>query len=425
MVHENMVHEQSFLVDTNAWINDLDYIKQLDNVVVLAGVLRELDKLKGSSNNELAYRSRCATRYIKENRERMIFDMRDYDAENILGGSFENSYVDNRIIACLMENKRYTLVTNDVLLMLKAEGFGLPVLELSETADNDALDYSGVKELFLSSYNEEDNKLLAQIYSESNPLDMVQNEYLVIWNKDRPSIDHLGNVSYDCIDILRFDGKKLVKLKFKATEDRFMGKTSPINIKQRLAFDMLQNKQIKGAMLVGGAGSGKDYVIAAHMMQMLQREEIDKIVFVRNIQPLKESGEVGFLKGDLLQKMLTWVLPLADQIGGIEGLMMLIEKGKIEIQHFESIRGRSFNRCGVWVTEMQSMSAYHAKVLVSRIGEGSFLYLNGDIMQTDSDVRKVDSAINAMKKLKGNPMFAMVTLDKTERSDFAALSELL
>lgn len=415
----------SYLIDTNAWINNLEHIKQLDSVVVLAGVLRELDKLKGSTNNELAYQSRCATRYIKENRTNMVFDMRDYDAEKILGVDFENTYVDNRIIACLMENKHYTLVTNDVLLMLKAQGFGLPVMELNEVNGNDVSEYTGVRELFLSSYSEEDNKLLAQIYSENNPLDMVQNEYLVIWNKDRPSYNHLNNVSYEHVDTLRYDGQKLVKLKFKATEDRFMGKTSPINVKQRLAFDMLQNKEIKGAMIVGGAGSGKDYVIAAHMMQMLQREEIDKIVFVRNIQPLKDSGEVGFLKGDLLQKMLTWVLPLADQIGGIEGLMMLIEKGKIEIQHFESIRGRSFNRCGIWVTEMQSMSAYHAKVLVSRVGEGSYLYMNGDIEQTDSDVRKVDSAINTMKKLKGNSMFGMVMLDKTERSDFAALSELL
>ena len=421
-----MVHKDiCYLVDTNAWISQLEQVKTLEKVVVLGSVLRELDKLKGSVNSELAYRSRCATRYIKENRTKIIFDMMDYDAELILGKGFENGYVDNRIIACLMMNENYTLVTNDILLLLKAQGFNLSVMEFNETFEDDVTSYTGVKEVYISNTSQEDNELLARIYSEPNPLDMVKNEYLVIWNKDKPSVDHLGNVSYECIDTLRFNGDKLTKLKFKPTEDGFMGRNVPINIKQKLAFDMLQNKNIKGAMLVGGAGSGKDYIIAAHMMQMLQREEIDKIVFIRNIQPLKDSGEVGFLKGDLIQKMLNWVLPLADQIGGVDGLTMLIEKGKIEIQHFESVRGRSFNRCGVWVTEMQSMSSYHAKVLVSRMGEGSFLYMNGDINQTDSDIRKTDSAINAMKKLKGNSMFAMVTLDKTERSDFAALSELL
>jgi PhoH-like ATPase len=165
--------------------------------------------------------------------------------------------------------------------------------------------------------------------------------------------------------------------------------------------------------------------MAAHMMQALQREEIDKIVFVRNIQKLKDAGEVGFLKGDLFSKMLTWSLPLADQIGGIEALEMLVEKGKIEIQHFESIRGRSFTRCGVYCTEIQSMSDYHARVLLSRIGKDSFIYLNGDIKQSDSDYNKHNSAINALKRLKGHPLFGVVTLDKTERSDIASLSELI
>jgi PhoH-like ATPase len=104
---------------------------------------------------------------------------------------------------------------------------------------------------------------------------------------------------------------------------------------------------------------------------------------------------------------------------------MLVEKGKIEIQHFESIRGRSFNRCGVYVTEIQSMSDYHARVLLSRIGKDSFIYANGDIKQTDSDYNKHNSAINALKKLKGNRLFGLVTLDKTERSDIASLSELI
>src|SRR5690606_17203044 len=132
------------------------------------------------------------------------------------------------------------------------------------------------------------------------------------------------------------------------TEDRFMGKTKPINVKQQLAFDLLQNKDIVGAMILGGAGSGKDYIIAAHLMQKLNNGEIDKIVFVRNIEPLKDSGQLGFLKGDLLDKMQPWILPLADQIGGLDALNMLVASNKIEVQHFESIRGRSFSRCGVW-----------------------------------------------------------------------------
>jgi PhoH-like ATPase len=176
--------------------------------------------------------------------------------------------------------------------------------------------------------------MLAKIYqnSNSNHFDMVENEYLVVWDKTKPTYHRTsGEISgYEAIDTFRFDGEKLVKLKFKPTEDLFMGKTKPINVKQQLAFDMLQNKNIGVNLVLGGAGSGKDHLMAAHMMQALQKEEIDKIVFIRNIQKLKDAGEVGFLKGDLFSKMLTWSLPLADQLGGTEALEMLVEKGKLK-----------------------------------------------------------------------------------------------
>lgn len=414
--------EIKYVVDTNVWLSNLNDLTNYDNLVVTGAVLRELDKLKSSSNNELAYQSRLASRHIKNNKDKFIFDLKDYNAEEILGVEYDNGYADNRILACGI--KYGGIITNDLNVQFKGIGLELDVVDLNDVKVEDYAKYSGVRELYVSD-TDKDNELLARVYSEANPFDMVLNEYLVIWDKNNVSVDSLGKVQYGLIDTLRFDGQKLVKLKFRATEDRFMGKTKPINIKQRLAFDLMQNKDVIGAMILGGAGSGKDHIIASHMMQKLQSGEIDKIVFVRNIEPLKDSGQVGFLPGDLNEKMISWSLPLADQIGGIDALNLLIDQGKIEIQHFESIRGRSFKNCGVWVTEMQSMSSYHAKVLISRIGEGSFLYMNGDTNQTDNDNRKSDSAINTIKKLKGNSMFGVVTLDKTERSDFAALTELL
>jgi len=418
--------EIAYVVDTNVWYRHIEELKLLSEskkIVVTGAVLRELDKHKSSSDKELAFKSRTATRFIKENKNKFIIDLKDYNAEEILGEEYSNLYMDNLIVACA---KVYGgLISGDLNVQFKGIGLGLDVIDLSDITNlDDHTGYTGIRELFISD-KEEDDELLARIYTEKNPLDMVLNEYLVIWDKDKTTIDSLGKTQYDLVDTLRFDGERLVKLKFKQTEDRFMGRTKPINVKQRLAFDLMQNKDIVGAMILGGAGSGKDHIIASHMMQKLQNGEIDKIVFVRNIQPLKDSGQVGFLPGDLNEKMLSWSMPLCDQIGGIEALQMLIDQGKIEIQHFESIRGRSFKNCGVWVTEMQSMSSYHAKVLISRIGEGTFLYMNGDINQTDEDARKIDSAINTIKKLKGNKMFGVVTLDKTERSDFSALAELL
>lgn len=419
------------LPDTNVLLTNPNILDDY-NIVVLGCVLRELEKHKSSRREELSYQSRVATRYLKDRKKELPESMRfiagDYDSESILGEDYHNEYFDNQIVTACLELD-VSLISYDVLLQFKADSFDIDVVSLDEDIEDDVTGYTGVKELFLRPSDEKDSMFLADIYEDTplaSSLEMVLGEYLVLWNKDKPEYNDDGDlVGYELIDTFKFDGMKLVKLKYKNTEDMFMGKTKPVNVKQRLAFDMLQNKDIVGALILGGAGSGKDYIIAAHLMQALKRDEIDKIVFVRNTQPLKNSGETGFLKGDLVSKMMPWIFPLADQIGGMEAVEMLIDKGKIEIQHFESIRGRSFKNCGVWATEIQTMDSYHAKVLVSRMGEGSILYANGDIKQTDSDYNKHNSAINTLKKLKGNPMFGVVTLDKPERSDFAALSELL
>lgn len=414
-----------YVPDTNVLLDSIESLQDY-KLVLLSHTLRELDKHKSSHNDELAFRARKAVRYIKDNKDKFVFDAKDYNGFE-LGKDYDDVYQDNNILAACVHNG-YGLISNDILLTFKAEGFGLEVLSLDNEKFNDYSKYTGIKDLYIGE-DVESQAMLAKIYQNSNAnhFDMVENEYLVVWDKTKPTYHRTsGEINgYEALDTFRFDGEKLVKLKFKPTEDLFMGKTKPINVKQQLAFDMLQNKNIGVNLVLGGAGSGKDHLMAAHMMQALQREEIDKIVFVRNIQKLKDSGEVGFLKGDLFSKMLTWSLPLADQLGGIEALEMLVEKGKIEIQHFESIRGRSFNRCGVYCTEIQSMSDYHARVLLSRIGKDSFIYLNGDIKQSDSDYNKHNSAINTLKKLKGNKLFGVVTLDKTERSDISSLSELI
>lgn len=414
-----------FVADTNVLLGDIESLTDY-KIVLLSHTLRELDKHKSSHNDDLAYRARKAVRYIKDNKDKFVFDVRDYDG-SILGTDFQNTYQDNNILAACVQNQ-YGIITKDVLLQYKAEGFDLEVVDLDNEKIEDTSKYTGIKEIYIDSTPEK-QELLASIYEhpENNQFDMVEHEYLIIWDKTKPTYHRVtGEINgYDAIDSFRFDGEKLIKLKFKPTEDIFMGKTKPLNVKQQLAFDMLQNKNVGVNLLLGSQGTGKDYVMVAHLLQSLNREEIDKIVFVRNIAPLKDAGQTGYLKGDLLEKMIVWASPLIDALGGEDGFRMLYEKGKIEIQHFESIRGRSFTNCGVYCTEIQNMSADHARMILSRIGKNSTLYLNGDIKQIDKESFKTNSAINTLKKLKGNKLFGVVTFDKTERSDIASLAELI
>lgn len=418
------------LPDTNVFLNDPKILDNY-NIIVLGCVLRELENHKVSKRQELAYQARIATRYIKNRKksdpETMKFIGQDYDAETLLGKDYHNAYFDNQIIAACVDIK-VPLISYDILLQFKAESFDVKIIELDEVPETDVSKYTGIRELYLSHNNIEDEEFLANLYEnlDVNTLDLAQNEYLLMWNKDRKTYNDEGiENGFELIDVLRFDGQKLVKLKFKPTEEMYMGKTKPLNIKQRIAFDLLQNKDIGVNLVTGSAGSGKDYVMAAHMMQALNKNEIDKIVFIRNIAPLADSGQTGYLKGDLLEKMMVWAYPLVDALGGQDAFEMLYEKGKIEIQHFESIRGRSFHRCGVYVTEIQNMTSDHARMLLSRVGEDSFIFLNGDTKQVDKDSFRSNSAINTLKKLKGHRLFGTVEFDKVERSDIASLSELI
>jgi predicted ribonuclease YlaK len=414
-----------FVCDTNILLDSIESLQDY-KLVLLSHTLRELDKHKSSHNDELAYRARKAVRYIKDNKDKFKFDAKDYNGFE-LGKDYDDVYQDNNILAACVQNQ-YGLISNDVLLTYKAEGFGLEVVSLDNEKFNDNSNYTGIRDLFIDETTES-QLALAHIYQHYNTdlFEMVENEYLVIWDKSKPTYSEVtGKLNgYEAIDSFRFDGEKLVKLKFKPTEDIFMGKTKPLNIKQQIAFDMLQNKNIGVKLLLGNQGTGKDYVTVAHLMQSLQKEEIDKIVFIRNIAPLKDAGQTGYLPGDIFDKMKNWASPFIDALGGEDGFKMLYEKGKIEIQHFESIRGRSYTNCGVYCTEIQNMSSDHARMILSRIGKNSTLYLNGDIKQVDKDSFKSNSAINALKKLKGNRLFGVVTFDKTERSEIAMLSELI
>ena len=118
-------------------------------------------------------------------------------------------------------------------------------------------------------------------------------------------------------------------------------------------------------------------------------------------------------------------MPLADHLGGVDGLNLLITQGKIELQHFGYIRGRSLSNCIVLCSEAENMTKEHMQLLISRIAENSTLWINGDYNQIDDLVFENNNGlIQAINILKGNELFGHVELSITERSATANLSSL-
>lgn len=410
-----------YLVDTNVLLETPEVLYDYPTVI-LSHVIRELEKHKLSFNKELAFKARRVTRSIEENRDKVAFDFKDYEVK--FDESYDKNYVDNKILQACLDND-YGLISNDLLLRIKGEGLGIEVLDIDIDEDEE---YSGVHEIYLTK-SKEDQQLLADIYQNpyKNTYNLVQNQYLYIWDKDKPTYDDEGEQNgYEFIDSFKFDGEKLVKLKFKPIYSKFTGdKVRPINKKQEMLFDLLQNKEQTIKACFGKYGVGKDFVMINHALDLIENQKVDKIIWARNNVELEDVPTLGILPGDKIEKLIEFAMPLADHVGGVEGLRMLILQGKIEIQHLGSLRGRDIKRSIIYVTECQNNTNKHIKLLIGRVGKESQLWLNGDLKQTDNDVYRRNSGIRALSVLKGNRLFGEVTLDKTERSDTAQLAELI
>lgn len=249
----------------------------------------------------------------------------------------------------------------------------------------------------------------------SNTYDCLVNQYVLVKDSDGQLVDRL-----------RWDGNKYTNLSYKQVNNNYMGKIKPLNPQQELAFDLLQSKDITVKILTGRFGSGKTYLMIANALQLISDGKFDKIIWVRNNQEVKDTKAIGALPGDPLSKLLPFAMPIADHVGGLDGLEFLIKQDKVNIEHLGWIRGRSFENAIVMCSEAENLTKQHVQLLIGRIGKGSNLWLDGDFKQVDSKIFEENNGLNiAIDKLKGHKLFGYVNLEKSERSETAALADLL
>lgn len=272
-------------------------------------------------------------------------------------------------------------------------------------------EYLGFKEVTLS------DEELAKVYqkTEDYNLGCLKNEYLVVHNPNGEIVDHF-----------RWDGNHFVQVPYKQINSKFGGRVKPRNTQQRLAIDMLYNPEITINMLGGKFGTGKTFIMAATAMDLLEKGKFDKLVYVRNNIEVKDSKPIGHLPGTANEKLLPFAMPLADHIGGVAALEMMLNQGDIEIVHFGQIRGRDLKNSIIMCSEVENMTREHIQLLIGRVGEGSVLWLDGDVKQVDMEVFRQNSGMQiALERLKGHPRFGYVKFIKTERSETAAMADLL
>lgn len=273
------------------------------------------------------------------------------------------------------------------------------------------MDYKGYVELQLT------DEGLADFYSNRAWYIRVlyENQYLLI--KDS---------SGEIVDKYCRQGDDLRQVPFCKLGGSFTGVIKPRNPQQACLFDMLKDKTSKIKLVTGRFGSGKTLAMTNAALELIEKGKFERIVWVRNNVSVKDAPEIGYLPGTEIDKLMPYVMPLADHAGGEEGIKKMLENGTLEVIPLGHLRGRSLRNCIVFCTECENLTRQHIQLLMGRIDEGSQLWLDGDVKQRDKDIFEKSAGLERMiERLAGNKLFAHIHLEKSERSEVAALADLL
>jgi len=199
---------------------------------------------------------------------------------------------------------------------------------------------------------------------------------------------------------------------------------------QRIALDLLLDHEVGIVSLGGRAGTGKSALaLCAGLEAVLERRLHKKIIVFRPLYPVG-GQELGYLPGSEGEKMSPWAQAVFDTLGAVVSAQVIeeiLDRGLIEVLPLTHIRGRSLHDSFVIVDEAQSLERGVLLTVLSRIGQGSRVVLTHDVAQRDNlRVGRHDGVVAVVESLKGHPLFAHVTLTRSERSQIAALiTELL
>ncbi len=427
--------KKTFVIDTNVLLHDPEAITQFphNNVVIPVTVLEELDKMKRLPS-DLGKNSRAVFRYLVsldslgsgnlhsgvklENGSTIRIQLHIKTDANFEFGLMLN---DNRIImaAFLLHEKgeKVVFVSKDFAARLKAEAIGLETQDYENLKYSYSSIYKGIRKIEASKH---DVDLFYKDGSVSVPAikDPLPNEYFILTSPEHSSA--VGK--YDPI-------KETLEPLLK--QPNIWG-IKPRNVEQRCAIDLLLRDDIKLVTLIGQAGTGKTLIaLACGLRKVFDEGVYSRILVSRPVVPL--GRDIGYLPGTKEEKLFNWMQPIYDNLEFLcdstgseanETLKWVMESKKIEMEAVTYIRGRSLPKMFIIVDEAQNLTPHEVKTIVSRAGEGTKVILTGDPQQIDNPY--LDENSNGLTytvgKFQNRKIFGHILLEKTERSELAALA---
>ncbi|GAA1129381.1 PhoH family protein [Kribbella jejuensis] len=418
--------QRTFVLDTSVLLSDPHAMLRFDehDVVVPVVVVTELEAKR--HHPELGYFARTALRLLDELRilhgrldaplpvgekgGTLRVELNHTDPETLPAG-FRLGDNDSRIlaVACnfMAEGKDVTLVSKDLPMRVKASACGLQAEEYRAELTLES-GWTGMAEL------EVGTQVVDDLY-ENGSVELTEaGEFpthtgLVLLS-DRGSA--LGRVMPDKrIRLVRGD-REAFGIRGRSAE-------------QRVALDLLLDPDVGIVSLGGRAGTGKSALaLCAGLESVMERRQHKKVVVFR---PLFAVGgqELGYLPGSESEKMQPWAQAVYDTLGALtsgEVIDEVIDRGMLEVLPLTHIRGRSLHDAFVIVDEAQSLERNVLLTVLSRVGANSRVVLTHDVAQRDNlRVGRHDGVVAVVEQLKGHPLFAHVTLTRSERSPIAAL----
>lgn len=417
--------QRTYVLDTSVLLSDPKAIFRFaeHEVVLPVVVISELEKKR--NDPELGYFARQALRFldtlrVKHERLDMPVEVGDggtlrvelnHTSDSALPSGLRLGDNDTRILSVALnlsnEGLDVVVVSKDLPLRVKASSIGLAAEEYRAELAADS-GWTGLADLSLSGH--EMQKLYEKEELRTTLVeDLPRNTNLVV-HSERGSA------------LARVVGPKNIEL---VRGDRDLFGLHGRSAEQRLAIDMLQDSSIGIVSLGGRAGTGKSALaLCAGLDAVLERRLHKKIMVFR---PLYAVGgqNLGFLPGDADEKMNPWAQATFDTLGSVisDNVMdEIIERGLIEVLPLTHIRGRSLHDAFVIVDEAQSLERNVLLTVLSRIGQNSRVVLTHDVAQRDNLlVGRHDGIASVIEALKGQKLFGHITLQRSERSDIAAL----
>ena len=435
------IQSKIFVLDTSVILHDHNAINCFDehDIAIPITVMEEIDTFKrGNDTKNFAAREFIRLLDIiskdktiqdwnpingdKTGRFKLVMTDAELevDAVKVFGKTNDNKILNAALTLRVEEPDRsIILVSKDINLRLKAKALGMHAEDYTTgKVDKESAGYTG--KIILENV---DTEVINKLYKEGiledtsfMPEPPINNGFYILKN---------GKTSI----LSFFDGGSQV---LERVEKEYVYGIKPKNAEQTLAIRALLDPNIILVTLQGVAGTGKTLLALASAIE--QHNSYNQIVLARPIVPLS-NNDIGFLPGNAEDKINPYMQPLFDNLKFIKNqfgpnekkhkkIDEMEETDKLSITALAFIRGRSFSNMLFIVDEAQNLTPHEVKTIITRAGENTKIVFTGDIFQIDTPY--LDDQSNGMSyiidRLKGNNLFAHITLEKGERSELANLA---